>query len=97
MPLSGAYYYPGVSGANVGATKGVTITNNNEMFGYKAKINLQSASYNLQASDTGKIIELSNSVGGRLFLPSDLSRRFCLYCSCSYWNLVFFSFRRRKH
>lgn len=48
------------------------------MFGYKASINLQSGSlYNLQASDTGKIVELSNSAGGRCYLPNTLGTGFC--------------------
>jgi hypothetical protein len=51
-----------------------------EIYGYKAFINLITASsYNLPASDSGKVVEMSNSLGtgGFIYLPNFLSSGFC--------------------
>jgi len=65
-----------------------------EIYGYKAFMNAAGASYNLLATDAGKVIELSSAVGiaatGFLYLPNFLSAGFC--CTVSQISTGTFTF-----
>lgn len=57
---------------------GVTIDDNNALYGYKALINAQSGTtYTLNATDTGKIVEVSNGSAITLTLPNSLAVGHC--------------------
>lgn len=57
---------------------GVVISDANEISGYAANINAQvGTTYTLQASDAGKIVELTNAAAIALTLPNSLPKGFC--------------------
>lgn len=57
---------------------GVSVTDNNEISGYRGHINAQSGTtYTLQASDSGKIVECTNNSAITVTLPNSLAVGFC--------------------
>lgn len=57
---------------------GVAVSDNNEISGYKGHLNSQTGtSYTLQASDTGRVIELTDGGAITLTLPNSLQVGFC--------------------
>lgn len=55
-------------------TSGITVSDNNEIAGYRGHINTQTGTtYTLQSSDSGKIVELSNAAAITVTLPNSLS------------------------
>lgn len=57
---------------------GVTVSDNNEIAGYRGHINAQTGTtYTLQASDAGKIVELTNASAIALTVPNSLPVGFC--------------------
>lgn len=69
--------FDGVTGKALQGS-GVVISDANELSGYAANINAQvGAAYTLQASDAGKIVELTNGAEITLTLPNSLLKGFC--------------------
>lgn len=57
---------------------GVAVSDNDEISGYRANINAQTGTtYTLQASDAGKVVELTNAAAITLTLPNSLPAGFC--------------------
>lgn len=56
----------------------VAVSDNDEISGYRANINAQTGTtYTLQASDAGKVVELTNAAAITLTLPNSLPAGFC--------------------
>lgn len=59
-------------------SSGITVSDSDEISGYKGNLNLQTGTtYTLQASDSGKIVSLSNAAAVTLTLPNSLAAGFC--------------------
>ncbi|MGD9599942.1 MAG: hypothetical protein AB7P94_16890 [Steroidobacteraceae bacterium] len=57
---------------------GVLVSDGDEISGYKGHINAQTGtSYTLQASDTGKVVELTNAAAITVTMPNSLAVGFC--------------------
>jgi hypothetical protein len=57
---------------------GVVVSDADEISGYKGNLNLQTGTtYTLAASDSGKIVSLSNAAAITLTLPNSLQQGFC--------------------
>lgn len=66
------------TGGNQLQTSGVTVSDLDEISGYKGNINFQTGtSYTLQASDTGKVIDMLNAGAITLDMPNSLAPGFC--------------------
>lgn len=66
------------NGSSPLVTTGITVDSSDELYGYKAKLNVQTGTtYTLQASDTGKVVTLSNAGAITLTLPNSLLTGFC--------------------
>lgn len=61
------------AGGKTGQNSGVLVTDNNEISGYRGHLNRQTGTtYTLQASDSGKIVELSNAASIALTAANSL-------------------------
>ncbi|GGD45659.1 hypothetical protein [Pseudoxanthomonas indica] len=68
--------FDGTSG-NTLQGSGVTVTDSDELAGYKANVNVQTGTtYTLQASDCGKVVEFTNSSAVTVTLPNNLAAHF---------------------
>lgn len=66
------------TGGNQLQGSGVAVSDNDEISGYKGNINFQTGtSYTLQASDTGKVIDMLNAGAITLDMPNNLAVGFC--------------------
>lgn len=69
--------FDGAGGKTLQAS-GVAVTDNNEISGYKGHLNSQTGtSYTLQASDSGKVVELTNASAITLTMPNSLPVGWC--------------------
>lgn len=70
--------YDGTTGKIIQGS-GVSVTDNNEISGYRGDINAQTGtSYTLLASDAGRVIDHANSSAITVTLPNNLPQGFCL-------------------